>query len=235
MTDAQVQDKPLQIHQRLLSEYGQRSKDRSSDPIAQLVSTIISQNTNDVLRDKAYDSLRERFSTWEQVRDAPAQDVVAAIKIAGLSQQKGPNIQAALRHITRARGALTLGFLKDLAVEEAKEWLTGMKGVGPKTAAIILLFSLDMPALPVDTHVHRVTRRLGLIPEKASREKAHVLLEAMIPPEAYHDFHLNTIRHGREVCRARRPRCDQCILCDLCDHCSTVARSRPESTAGHSE
>lgn len=235
MTDTHMQEKPQQVHQRLLRAYGQRTKDRFSDPVAQLVSTIISQNTNDALRDKAYDCLRERFSTWEQVRDAPTEEVVAAIKIAGLSQHKGPNIQAALRHITKERGVLTLGFLKDLAVEEAKQWLMAMKGVGPKTAAIILLFSLDMPALPVDTHVHRVTRRLGLIPEKASREKAHVLLEEMMPPETYYAFHLNVIRHGREVCHARRPSCDQCILCDLCDDCSTVAHSRPDLATGQGD
>jgi endonuclease-3 len=171
-----------------------------------------------MLRDKAYDSLRQRFPSWEQVRDAPIEEVARAIQIAGLSQQKAPAIQRALRRISAERGELSLDFLRDMPLEEAKQWLTSIKGVGPKTAAIILLFALDRPAFPVDTHIHRVTRRLGLLPANASREKAHELLEELFPPEAYYPIHLNLIRHGREVCQARRPRCEVCILRDLCDY-----------------
>lgn len=222
MTTANLQYKALQVHQHLIRVFGDRLKKAHLDPISQLVSTIISQNTNDTLRDQAYDSLQERFPTWEQVRDAPEVEVIQAIKIAGLSQQKGPRMQAALRRISEERGELSLEFLRDMTVEEAKEWLTAMNGIGPKTAAIVLLFALDMPAFPVDTHVHRVTKRLGLIPKKASRERAHDLLESMMPPETYYAFHLNLIRLGREVCQARQPRCELCVLRDSCDYYQSV-------------
>jgi endonuclease-3 len=225
MAASGLQSKALEVHRRLEGIYGERPRKRHLDPISQLVSTIISQNTNDVLRDQAYGRLKQRFPTWEQVRDAPTEDVIAAIKIAGLSQQKGPRIQQALRHITVERGELSLDFLSQMGVEEAKRWLTAMKGVGPKTAAIILLFALDMPAFPVDTHVHRVSKRLGLIPHKASREKAHDLLEDLMPAETYYAFHLNVIRHGREVCQARQPRCELCVLRDLCEYYQSLVQT----------
>jgi endonuclease-3 len=216
-------DKALEVHQRLLQVMGERPRHRHLDPVSQLVCTIISQNTNDNLRDQAYETLRQRFPTWEEVRDAPLREVVAAIQIAGLGQTKGPRIQQALRRITAERGKLDLDFLREMSAQDAKAWLTAMNGVGPKTAAIILLFSLGMPAFPVDTHVHRVSRRLGLIPPQTSREKAHELLEAMLPPETYYAFHLNLIQHGREVCQARKPRCELCTLRDLCDYYRNIA------------
>ncbi len=141
--------------------------------------------------------------------------VIDAIRPAGLANQKGPHIQEALRTITRERGELSLDFLADWPVDRAKAWLSSIKGVGPKTAAIVLLFGLDRPAFPVDTHVHRVTRRLGLI-GPVSREKAHDDLEKLVPPESYYAFHLNLIRHGRQVCASRRPNCQVCTLRDLC-------------------
>jgi len=210
--------KALEVHQRLVEIFGEHPHRPRLDPIAELVSTILSQNTNDVLRDKAFDSLQQRFPTWKQVRDAPVEEVIVAIKVAGLSQKKAPRIQEALRRISAERGELSLDFLREIGVEKAKQWLMAINGVGPKTAAIILLFSFGMPAFPVDTHIHRVARRLGLIPLKASREKAHELLEALLPPQAYYAFHLNLIQHGREVCQARRPHCEVCGLRDLCDY-----------------
>ena len=164
-----------------------------------------------------FDRLRERLPTWEEVRDAEPEVVVEAIRPAGLANQKGPRIQEALRIITQERGELSLDFLADWPLEDAKAWLTSMKGVGPKTAAIVLLFSLGRPAFPVDTHVHRVTKRLGLIGPRVSREKAHAELEALVMPDDYYPFHLNVIRHGREVCSSRKPRCQECLLSDLCD------------------
>lgn len=211
-------DKALEVHQHLVQLFGERPRRRRLDAIAELVSTILSQNTNDNLRDRAFDSLRQRFPTWEQVRDASLEEVAEAIQIAGLNQRKAPAIQRALRRISAERGELSLEFLRGMSVEEAKRWLTSIKGVGPKTAAIILLFALDMPAFPVDTHIHRVARRLGLIPANASREKAHELLEALLPAQTYYAAHLNLVRHGREVCQARRPRCEICTLRDLCDY-----------------
>ena len=187
------------------------------DPLDELINTILSQNTNDLNRDRAYRALRAKFPTWEAVRDAPTAEVVAAIKPAGLANQKGPRIQQVLKRITAERGELDIRFLGDLPVAEGKAWLTSLDGVGPKTASIVLLFALGKPAFPVDTHIHRVTGRLGLIPPKTSADKAHEILEELVPPEWYHSFHLAVIEHGRKVCKAQRPLCAQCVLQKQCD------------------
>ena len=208
----------LKIHERLLEFYGEPIWRNPLPAIDELVSTILSQNTNDINRDRAFNALRARFSTWEQVRDANVVDVVEAIRPSGLANQKGPRIQAVLRSITEERGSLDLSFLKELSVEEARKWLTKFNGVGPKTAAIVLCFSLDMPAFPVDTHVYRVTGRIGLRPEKMTVEQAHPHLESLFPSETYYAAHLNIIRLGREICQARRPRCDECPIRLLCDY-----------------
>jgi endonuclease-3 len=204
------------VHETLLRVYGQPIWREELPPVDELVSTILSQNTNDVNRDRAFDALRARFATWEAVRDAPEAEVVETIRPAGLANQKGPRIQAVLRSITQERGALELEFLRALPVDEARQWLTKFKGVGPKTAAIVLLFSLGRPAFPVDTHVHRVTGRLGLRPEKLSADDCHPYFEGLLPPETYYAAHLNIIRHGREVCHARKPGCERCALLTLC-------------------
>jgi len=224
MTDEErerLREKARLIHDQLLETYGEPERHRL-DPVSELVCTILSQNTNDLNRDVAYETLRARFPTWEAVRDAPVEEVVEAIRPAGLANQKGPRIQQALRAITEERGKLELDFLADLPVEEAKAWLTRLKGVGPKTAAIILLFSLDRPAFPVDTHVHRVSQRLGLIGPGVTAEQAHDLLEDLIPPENYYAFHLNLIEHGRLVCKAGRPRCEVCTIREYCDYYARV-------------
>jgi endonuclease-3 len=218
MVDAEFKSKTAQIHQRLLQAYGEPAWRPHLEPVAELVSTILSQNTNDVNRDVAFDRLRQRFPSWEAVRDADPGEVIDAIRPAGLANQKGPRIQQALRIITAARGALSLDFLADMPLDEAKAWLTSIQGVGPKTAAIVLLFSLGRPAFPVDTHVHRVSKRLGLIGPRISREKAHDLLADMVNPDDYYAFHLNLIRHGREVCSSRNPACPNCVLNDLCTY-----------------
>jgi endonuclease-3 len=180
----------------------------------ELVSTILSQNTNDRNRDLAFERLQTRFGrdNWEEVRDAASEQVIEAIRPAGLAPQKGPRIQNALRQISQHRGQLSLDFLAGMPLEEAREWLTALPGVGPKTAAIVLLFALGQPAFPVDTHVHRVTGRLGWVPRTFSAEKAQVALEAAVPPDHFYALHINLIRHGRAVCLARRPRCGECAL-----------------------
>ena len=213
-----MREKALEIHQRLAHAYGDVRWRSGSDPLCELVNTILSQNTNDRNRDLAFERLRARFPTWEAVRDAPAEEVIQAIRPAGLAPSKGPRIQKILQRLTEERGELSLEFLRELPLTEARAWLTGLHGVGPKTAAIVLLFSLGRPAFPVDTHIHRVTRRLGLIPPPTSREKAHALLEKIVPPELYYPFHIEIIEHGRRVCAARQPRCEHCILRDLCNH-----------------
>lgn len=206
------------VNRRLLSAYGHAVWRQPLPPLDELVSTILSQNTNDVNRDRAFEGLRRRFPTWEDVRDAAPDEVVEAIRSAGLANQKGPRIQAVLRGITAERGDLDLEFLRRLPRDEVRLWLLKFKGVGPKTAAIVMLFSLDIPAFPVDTHVFRVTGRLGLRPEKVTEEAAHTLLEGLFPRETYVDAHLNLIRHGRQICLARHPLCDQCVLRDLCNY-----------------
>ena len=208
----------LQIHERLLEFYGEPIWRNPLPAIDELVSTILSQNTNDINRDRGFNALRAKFGTWEEVRDADTMDVVNAIRPAGLANQKGPRIQQVLRSITEERGSLDLSFLEDLSVDEARAWLTRFNGVGPKTAAIVLCFSLGKPAFPVDTHIYRVTGRIGLRPEKMTVEQAHPHLESLFPPETYYAAHLNIIRLGREICQARRPRCEVCPIMKLCDY-----------------
>jgi endonuclease-3 len=208
----------IAIHEKLIETYGAPIWRMPLPAIDELVSTILSQNTNDINRDRGFNALRAKFPTWEAVRDANAEDVIAAIKPAGLANQKGPRIQQVLRAISEERGELNLDFLAGLPVEEARAWLTKFNGVGPKTAAIVLCFSLNMPAFPVDTHIYRVSGRTGLRPEKMTVEQAHPHLESVFPPETYYAVHLNIIRLGREVCGARKPNCLQCPIIKLCDY-----------------
>lgn len=208
----------VKIHEKLLEFYGEPIWRNPLPPIHELVSTILSQNTNDVNRDRAFNLLRAKFPTWEAVRDANTNEVIEAIRPAGLANQKGPRIQQVLKAITEERGDMDLSFLKKMSVDEARDWLTKFNGVGPKTAAIVLCFSLGMPAFPVDTHVYRVTGRIGLRPEKMTVEQAHPHLESLFPPETYYAAHLNIIRLGREVCTARKAMCEKCPIVKLCDY-----------------
>lgn len=216
-----LEARALEVRQRLLDSFGQPAWHVKLPPLDELVSTILSQNTNDVNRDRAFNNLRTAFPTWEQVHDAPQEDVIEAIRTAGLANQKGPRIQNVLHAITKEVGSLDLTFLFDMQTSEARDWLLRFKGVGPKTAAIVLLFSLDKPAFPVDTHIYRVTGRLELRPEKMSADKAHDHLEGLFPPDSYYDVHLNIIRLGREICHARRPSCQDCMLYDFCPYFAT--------------
>ena len=216
MTD--LKKRAIKIHKTLLKAFGEPVWRNPLPAIDELVSTILSQNTNDINRDRAFNALRAKFPTWESVRDAKTADVVNAIRPAGLANQKGPRIQQVLRAIMEERGSLSLDFLADLPVEEARAWLTKFNGVGPKTAAIVLCFSLNKPAFPVDTHIYRVTGRIGLRPEKMTVEQAHPHLESVFPPETYYAAHLNIIRLGREICSARKPNCPKCPIIKLCDY-----------------
>lgn len=205
------------IREALIEAYGQPVWRTPLLPVDELVSTILSQNTNDVNRDKAFNTLKARFPTWEEVMAADADEVIDAVRIAGLANQKGPRLQQALREIAeQTGGSLNLAFLRDKPVAEARGWLMAIKGVGPKTAAIVLLFAMGIPAFPVDTHIYRVTGRLGLRPLKLSREQTHTYLEERIPPEYFYDLHLNIIRLGREVCGARKWDCARCPVEHLC-------------------
>ncbi|OGN93074.1 MAG: hypothetical protein A2Z71_03560 [Chloroflexi bacterium RBG_13_50_21] len=211
-------ERALEVYRRLIEKYGDPAWRNPLPVLDELISTILSQNTNDSNRDRAFTQLIKRFETWEKVRDADVGEVIEAIRSAGLANQKGPRIQKILRQITAERGSLDLSFLNDLSDQEAWDWLIQYNGVGPKTASIVLLFSLGKAAFPVDTHIQRVTGRIGLRPDKMSNEKAHDYLAKLFPPETYQSAHLNIIRLGREVCHPRKPACEVCVLQSLCDY-----------------
>jgi endonuclease-3 len=222
-------ERAREVHKRLVDFYGHPDWRNPLPPLDELVSTILSQNTNDINRDRAFESLRNRFPTWEKVRDADSDQVIDSIRTAGLANQKGPRIQNILKEITIQRGSLDLSFLSEMPTETARNWLLQFKGVGPKTAAIVLQFSLEKPAFPVDTHIYRVTGRLGLRPAKMNAEKAHNYLAGLFPEETYYDVHLNLIRLGREICNARNPNCPDCPLKDICAYIAELQQNfKPE-------
>ncbi len=209
--------KAAKVRADLLKAYGRPRWGKSLSAVDELVATILSQNTSDINSGRAFGLLVERYGSMEAVRDADLAELIDTIRPAGLAQQKGPRIQAVLRAITEARGTLDLKFLRKLPPAEARAWLTQFNGVGPKTASIVLLFSLGVPMFPVDTHVHRVTGRLGLRPATMSADQSHEWLELLFAPETYLDAHINLIRHGREICHARNPQCEICPVQHLCD------------------
>ncbi len=197
-------------------EYGLPQWRPRHDPLSELVRAILSQNTSDANSGRAFESLTSTFGTWDRVAEASIAEVAEAIACGGLSRIKAPRIKAILQRILESSGSLDLGFLGVLPLTEARAWLQALPGVGPKTAGCVLLFSLGRPVLPVDTHVYRVSRRLGLIDSGVSPARAHQLLEELVPAEAIYQFHLNMLAHGRRVCRAQRPRCHECVLREGC-------------------
>jgi len=205
------------VYRTLQGFYGTPEWRQPLPPVDELVSTILSQNTNDTNRDVAYISLKERFPGWEAVCLAPPQHVIDAIRPAGLANQKGPRIQSILKQIAEERGSISLDFLASWDRDAAHAFLSQFKGVGPKTAAIVLQFSLGIPAFPVDTHIYRVSGRLGLRPNDMDVARAHAWLETLFTPQQYGPGHLNLIRLGREICQARKPLCLACPLRRLCD------------------
>ncbi|MGE5609108.1 MAG: endonuclease III domain-containing protein [Bacillota bacterium] len=204
------------ILELLRRAYGPRPWQRWGNGVDILVGTILSQNTSDTSSAAGFRHLRRQFRSWNQVMNAPVDAVEKAIRISGLSRIKAPRIQNILRQIKEDRGKIDLEFLKDLPPEEAFEYLTRFKGVGPKTANCVLLFSFGMPLFPVDTHIHRIALRLELIPARSTAEQAHDLLAPMIAPEDRYETHVLLITHGRQTCRARNPLCSRCALLPLC-------------------
>jgi len=202
----------------LSSEYGNRNWQPDDSPLNVLVQTILSQNTSDANSRKAFRSLQSSFPTWEDVASADVYQIAGAIKGGGLGEIKARYIKQTLGGIQQKRGKLELNFLNELPLSEARDWLTQLPGVGTKTANCVFLFSLGRPALPVDTHVYRVAKRLGLIDYKTTVEKAHRLLESLVPPDKVYQFHVLIIEHGRKVCKAQRPRCFDCVLNRLCQY-----------------
>jgi endonuclease-3 len=216
-------ERAIAIHDRLIAHYGPGTPKPVQEPLAELVATVLSQNTADVNSERAYASLVAHFGDdWQAVRAAPAEEIADAIRIGGLADVKSRRIKTLLDSIAERVGELDLSFLRDMSLEDARAFLLALDGVGPKTAACELLFSLGKPALPVDTHVHRVATRLELVP-KTSAERAHALLEELIPPERVYSFHIMLITHGRQICKAQRPLCPICPVNDLCPYPATLA------------
>jgi endonuclease-3 len=213
---------------RLLERaYGPRAWKCWGKGIDVLVETILSQSTSNANSKAGYKRLRRRFKSWKAVADAPVQDVARAIAVSGLSQQKAPRIQTILRAIKESHRKMDLQFLAELDEQMAYEYLTKFKGVGPKTANCVLLFAFGKPLFPVDTHIHRIARRLQWIGPKATAEQAHEILRPMISPEDRYAMHVLLIEHGRKTCKAINPQCERCVLLKMCPFGQTrVAASR---------
>jgi endonuclease-3 len=214
--DMKAREKIRQTVDLLRREYAPPEWSLQHDPIEVLVQTILSQNTSDTNSGRALNSLLERFKSWEELADASIDAIERCIRRGGLGKIKAQRIKAALEEILRQRRTIELDFLKDLVPADAETWLTQLPGIGLKTARCVLLFSLGMPSLPVDTHIYRISRRLGLIGQKTSLDEAHRLLGKMVPSRDIYHFHVLLIEHGRKVCHARHPACPLCLLGKIC-------------------
>ena len=222
------QEKARAVYARLGEAYGIRKWKPRRPPLRELISTILSHRTTSANEVAAMDHLWQTYGSWEAIRDASVEGIEKAIQGVNWADRKAPYIKRMLQVISQERGNdFHLEVLNNLSTEEAMDWLRSLPGVGVKTASLVLLFNFHKPVLPVDTHVHRVSQRLGLIGSKVTPEKAHELLPPLLPRDAdvYWNFHLNMIRHGREICVWEQPRCEHCVLKDLCDYYNTVVRS----------
>lgn len=206
------------VFERLGKEYGVPAWRRAGPAVDVLIHTILSQNTNDRNSGEGFRRLKATFADWGAVERAHWRTVAAAIRLSGLANIKSRRIQKTLKRIREERGTYSIEFLKRRPMESARDYLEAIPGVGPKTAACVLVFSFGMPAFPVDTHIHRVTQRLGLIGPKVGAADAHEVLQALVPAKWIYPFHMLVIRHGREVCRARKPECERCTLRTLCKY-----------------
>lgn len=205
------EEKVRAIFDDLLEKYGEPEEPDGMSGIDYLIETILSQNTNDVNRDKAFRNLKEKYGDdYEAIENADREKLIETIRIAGLGPTKAERIQEALKIVREYQGDYSIEFLEDMDVDEAKKWLTDIPGIGPKTASVILCFHFGMPTFPVDTHVHRLSKRLGLVPESASRTKTHNIMEEKVPDEIKYPFHRILITHGRNGCTARDDSCEVC-------------------------
>lgn len=228
------------VHRRLLGFSGRPEWPVTYAPLDELIGTILSQHTSDVNSDRAFSALTARYATWEDVRDAPIADLTGTIRSGGLAVVKAQRIQAVLRALTSSEdGRVSMPDLRRMHRARALALLTALPGVGRKTAACVLVFGAHVPALPVDTHVHRVSLRLGLVPGRTSADATADALEGAVAPRHYYAFHVNLIRLGREICRAPRPRCEICPLQERCatgasrlgGSISATVKTSPESLA----
>jgi len=216
---AELQEKRQQVKyitQNLEAAYGIPRNTRPDDPLDELILTILSQSTSDTNSHQAFQNLKRRFPDWEAVRRACPTTIAAAIKSGGLANVKSVVIKNVLNEIKRRCGKLDLSFLHTTPIREAKDFLTSLRGVGPKTANCVLLFACQRPVFPMDTHIFRITRRLGLIPQHGSDEQAHETMEQMVPANKHYSLHVNLIRHGRQICRPQNPNCERCCLIEYC-------------------
>lgn len=204
------------IINRLNDHYGVKKWERWREPIGELIRSILSQNTTDKNSLRTYANLIEKYPTWDSLLLAEEKEIIEPIKLGGLANTKAKKIKNCLKEIKAREGKITLEFLADYDLEKAEEYLTSLNGVGPKTAACVLIFSFNFPIMPVDTHIHRLANRIGIVDTK-TREKTQEAMKTIIPTNEIFNFHLNLIEHGRKVCKATRPICEECFLTDLCD------------------
>lgn len=217
--DLDQNTRTMEVYQRLVAEQGERVLKSRRDPMRELISTMLSHRTTHANEEAAYERMWQRFGSWEAIRDAPLDELIEALKPATFPEPKAANIKATLERIIAERGEASIDFLADLTLEQGMAWLTSMPGIGLKTASLVLLFCFAKPILPVDTHVHRVSQRIGLIGTRVNPTAAHAVLQPQLPQKALvlYNFHVAMLRHGQRVCVWGTPHCERCVLTDLCD------------------
>jgi endonuclease-3 len=202
---------------RLNENYGEKKWERWREPIGELIRTILSQNTTDKNSLRAYANLIEKYPKWDSLLSAKEEEIIEPIRSGGLANIKAKKIKNCLKEIKAREGKLSLEFLSNYELDKAEEYLTSFDGVGPKTAACVLIFSFNFPIMPVDTHIHRLANRIGMVDTK-TREKTQEAMKDIIPPNEIYSFHLNLIEHGRKICKAKNPMCEKCFLADICKY-----------------
>ena len=207
---------PDRIIDELVQIYGEFEQTPRYNALDELIFTVLTQHTSDLNAERAFDRLRDIIPTWEEVMNAEQQVIADAIFHGGMSNQKSKRIKDILAEILDRHGELEIDFLREYELDEARKWLMDLPGVGPKTAAVVMSFALGMPAFPVDTHIHRVSKRLGLIDQKTTADAAHAIMESKVQPELRFQLHMQLITHGRQICKARRPLCERCPLSGDC-------------------
>jgi len=213
------EEKPFDyIVQNLENTYGEPHLSRKSDPLAMLINIILSQATSDTNSRRTFQNLKNRFKTWENVLAADESEIAETIRLGGLANQKAKVIKDLLRQIKDARGKLSLKFLEKMPDEDARDFLLQFRGIGPKTVACTLLFASHKEVFPLDTHIFRILKRMGILPEKVSDARAHKLLDELAPKGKFYSLHVNLIRLGRQICRPKEPLCEQCPLVEYCDY-----------------
>jgi len=212
-------EKPFEyIVQNLENTFGEPKLRRKSDPLSMLINIILSQATSDANSDRTFRNLKKRFTNWENVLAADESEIADAIRLGGLANQKAKVIKNLLRQIKEIRGTLSLKFIGKMSADEARDFLLNFRGIGPKTVACTLLFACHKEVFPIDTHIFRILKRIGILPEKITDTKAHRLLDDLAPTGKFYSLHVNLIRLGRNICRPRDPLCEQCPLIEYCDY-----------------